>query len=549
MRSRLTLFAPAVAAFVTIATPIPSSAQCSGLAEIWGNDQIVSLVESDTQIGPGLSFFSHGPVTYALWNESGTTPPPHTAGSIRWVFTAGTLMHELGHNLSLRHGGPVITSDNLEVLFVTSDNGRLYKLNAQTGGVLASVDTRRPICPDDRVLATPAVQLYNYSDAAFKAAMVSERGMPDDVVYVITATGCGDHTQNRVIAYYASNLAPRWQFNPTGFYAMDSARDGCEIDYGSNILYCGTDPATPGQNTLWAIQALSGTLVWAHNAGSILNRPQLSGGAAPELYVASSDGTIQKRNPFDGSLIWALPNAGAQIVRNIWPEFRSPLPTRIYYTTTDGLLHGAMDNFPAPVPLWPPISPGGGILYTTAPAVAPGSNALFVGRSDGYLQQVSLDGAAGATALVGRPGTVYDPSLDVSSSSAPDIDRLMVSTTEGTVKRFCIPLGSTTAVTGSNPVAGSFLGQNAPNPFSAHTRIDYRLPYNARVEVDVYDLDGHRVRTLVRDQQADGPHEAAWNGLDDAGRSVGSGFYIYRLRAVGPDGRSFEEAKKVLVVR
>jgi hypothetical protein len=213
------------------------------------------------------------------------------------------------------------------------------------------------------------------------------------------------------------------------------------------------------------------------------------------------------------------------------------------------LLHGTLDNFPSPVPLWPPISPGAGLKYVSAPVVAPGLSKLYVGRSDGYLQQVSLGGALEDAKLAGTPGTLWDPSLDVTSPGAPDIDRLMVSTTEGSVKRYCIPWGTTTAVSDSRPVAESFLGQNAPNPFSAKTRIEYRLPYEARVEIDIYDVDGHRVRALVRDRQPAGAHQAEWSGLDDGGRLVASGAYFYRLRAEGARGRSFESSKKIQIVR
>lgn len=266
------------------------------------------------------------------------------------------------------------------------------------------------------------------------------------------------------------------------------------------------------------------------------------------LYLASSDGTIQKRDAAGGALLWAYPT-GALIVRNIWPEFRAPLPTRIYCTTTDGLLHGVMDNFPSPVPLWPPISPGAGLTYTSAPVVAPGAGQIYLARNDGRVQQVSIAGAPGPVQTAGTPGTVYDPSLDVGSPGTLDLDRLMVTTTEGSIRRYCIPWGSTTEVPSPPQVAESLVSQNAPNPFSSSTRIAYRLPYDARVAVDVYDVDGHRVRALAREPLPAGPHEVRWNGLDDAGRSVASGTYFYRVRATGTEGRSFERTKKVQVVR
>src|SRR5262249_44977809 len=146
-------------------------------------------------------------------NDTGTTPIVHQAGDFRWAFEAGTLMHEMGHNLQLCHYGPATLSTGPEVVFVTSDNGRLYKVDALTGVALGSVDTRRPCCPKDEILATPSVMLYQYANPLFQNAMMAERGHPDDLV--IVATHYGD-ASNRVIAYYASDLTLKWAFNVSG---------------------------------------------------------------------------------------------------------------------------------------------------------------------------------------------------------------------------------------------------------------------------------------------------------------------------------------------
>jgi flagellar hook assembly protein FlgD len=57
------------------------------------------------------------------------------------------------------------------------------------------------------------------------------------------------------------------------------------------------------------------------------------------------------------------------------------------------------------------------------------------------------------------------------------------------------------------------------------------------------------MRTLVDGSEAAGSHDASWDGLDDAGRSVEAGSYFYRMRAMGPSGQSLERSKKVQLVR
>jgi len=546
MKSRL--LRSLLVALTALALPIRAQGQqCSGMAEIMGNDMIVSLGPSDGE----LSFFTHGPTLYAVWNESGTVPVVHTGGRYKYAMAVGgTLLHELGHNLRLCHEGPTTdAASGNEVLFVTSDNGRLYKLDAKSGTVLASADTRRAICSDDQITATPSVQLYSKSNPQFQSAMQAERGHSDDLVFVTTHHGCGDGTGNQVIAYYGSDLTPKWIFNSDGSSSMDYAADGCEVDYTRNQVYLGTHEALAGQPTVWGLDVLAvsatARLKWSHNAGSLSNRPMINTG---ELYLVAGT-TIQRLDPTNGSVMWTLPT-GSAVVRNVWPEYRAPLPSRIFYTTADGSLHGTLENFPSPVPLWPPVSPPTGIKFSTMPALAKGTGTLYVGRDDGSIQQVSADtGTPQSSVPVARPGTLWDPVPESSTPTAQSDDRLNITTTEGSIRRYCIPPGGTTGVASAWSPSSLALAQSAPNPFSTDTRIDYRLPQAARVEIDVFAIDGRRVRRLVGEQQPAGMHDVAWDARDDAGQRVASGPYFYRLRVVDAAGRTQESSKKVQLVR
>jgi len=75
------------------------------------------------------------------------------------------------------------------------------------------------------------------------------------------------------------------------------------------------------------------------------------------------------------------------------------------------------------------------------------------------------------------------------------------------------------------------LHQNYPNPFNPSTRISYYLPRAVRVTLTVYDVRGALVRTLVDQPVGVGHHSLAWDGTDSNGTRVGSGVYLYRLRA------------------
>ena len=91
------------------------------------------------------------------------------------------------------------------------------------------------------------------------------------------------------------------------------------------------------------------------------------------------------------------------------------------------------------------------------------------------------------------------------------------------------------------PVRTASLGQNYPNPFNPTTRIEYRLPESTpgaktHVSVVVYDVRGAKVRELVNGEQSPGRHAVDWDGRNDAGETVGSGVYFYRMRASGFSG-------------
>jgi hypothetical protein len=79
----------------------------------------------------------------------------------------------------------------------------------------------------------------------------------------------------------------------------------------------------------------------------------------------------------------------------------------------------------------------------------------------------------------------------------------------------------------------SALAPNVPNPFNPSTEVRFRVASEGPVKVQIYNLRGRLVRTLVEETRAAGEHAVTWNGTDDAGRSVASGSYVVRM--IAPD--------------
>lgn len=86
--------------------------------------------------------------------------------------------------------------------------------------------------------------------------------------------------------------------------------------------------------------------------------------------------------------------------------------------------------------------------------------------------------------------------------------------------------------------------QNYPNPFNPTTTISFSTPASGNASLAIYNMKGQLVRTLMNQNVNAGSHNVVWNGLDDQGRSVSSGLYMYRLNINGES-----QQKKMLLMK
>jgi len=180
------------------------------------------------------------------------------------------------------------------------------------------------------------------------------------------------------------------------------------------------------------------------------------------------------------------------------------------------------------------------LVVTYYPGGAPGTVKRYLRRSGGSLEsdynpEAAVAEAAFRASLSGADVAVY---LGVPPGSgarmALDRDR------DGFKNRYELALGSdpadpssvpyVTAVQETPPAAFTArLGAARPNPFNPSTTIPYEVGRPARVRLQVFDVSGRRVRTLVDAVTLPGKYEARWDGRDASGRTVASGRYYYRL--------------------
>lgn len=89
------------------------------------------------------------------------------------------------------------------------------------------------------------------------------------------------------------------------------------------------------------------------------------------------------------------------------------------------------------------------------------------------------------------------------------------------------------------------LQQNYPNPFNPSTTIKYDLPEDAFVTIEIFNIIGQKVTTLInKEEKKAGVHSIVWKGRNSGGGSVSSGIYFYRISA-----NKFVKTKKMIYLK
>jgi hypothetical protein len=93
-------------------------------------------------------------------------------------------------------------------------------------------------------------------------------------------------------------------------------------------------------------------------------------------------------------------------------------------------------------------------------------------------------------------------------------------------------------------VGKNSLSQNYPNPFNPQTTIAFSVKERGPGSLKIYSVAGELVRTLANEEFGAGPHTKVWDGRDDAGQTVSSGVYFYRLVA-----KNFTQTRKMVALK
>lgn len=139
------------------------------------------------------------------------------------------------------------------------------------------------------------------------------------------------------------------------------------------------------------------------------------------------------------------------------------------------------------------------------------------------------EGVISLADLAGNPGVILEFWF-VSDSGTPEgfgvaIDEILVTGVPAT--------GVHDHGEGMSVPQGYRLHTPYPNPFNAQATVRYTLPRQAQLRIEIYNLRGQLVRTLVDGILPAGEHITSWNGTDSSGQMTASGLYLCRLQAEG----------------
>jgi hypothetical protein len=109
-----------------------------------------------------------------------------------------------------------------------------------------------------------------------------------------------------------------------------------------------------------------------------------------------------------------------------------------------------------------------------------------------------------------------------------------------------IPTSVNSSVSNGEPY-DIILYQNYPNPFNAVSTIKYSLPEASKVVLEIFNINGQVVKTLVNENQTAGMKSQKWDGTDSSNIKVSSGIYIYRIQIDGHNSKI--QSKKMVLIK
>lgn len=341
---------------------------------------------------------------------------------------------------------PAVLDSGEDTVFISSTGGLAqgYGLDSGSNGrpVLDwSRSVVRPSCTNDEG-GPLQVQLRRDSSTAFQARYGHDLVFTG-TRFVTSGGSCtGDASRdNQVWALNASDGATEWQLNSGSTDDLDVV-SGLGVDPARDTLYVTSDRTfSTLQDSVWALDVLTGSLDWAVSEGRIWVPPVVRDS---RLYVANLSGELKALDKGSGNGLWTLPNGGIPIVEALSAGHAAPYDDLIAVVDFLGQVGLVRDDGNAGVWEWSEVGLAPGVQATSVVLDDIGGH-VYAGGSDGRVYQIDiLTGQIGPTRTVSSSGETFLAIQDVSQGGTSPFSILTAGPDR--VARFCAPFASATAV-------------------------------------------------------------------------------------------------------
>jgi hypothetical protein len=173
-----------------------------------------------------------------------------------------------------------------------------------------------------------------------------------------------------------------------------------------------------------------------------------------------------------------------------------------------------------------PITLGNIIVGTLTGVIRTGNNTPIQGAVIQAGTSTATSNSSGVYSMQVATGT-YAVTCSATGYQTVTHENVVIMENQTTIHNFIMTVGINEEVL----ITRTALKGNYPNPFNPETTITFDTKGVQPVRIEIYNLKGQLIRTLVNEVKGNGHHTVVWNGRDEYGKAVASGIYQYRMQS------------------
>ncbi len=381
----------------------------------------------------------------------------------------------------------------------------------------------------------------NYGDGGWVYQVdVSYDYNNDDVLDVLASTGndgAGTGPQ-RIFCLDGTNGNVLWDFYEAGPKFSCIGISDINNDGTPDVIGGGSN-SSETEGIVWGIDGSNGSQLWEFTTGgssvwALAEVYDISGNGINDVVAGDFGGNYYGINSFNGSMEWNGSIGVGLIIRfeglndvngNGHPDIAIARSSQDNAIVIDGYTG---EN------IWlQPVADQPWVVDKIGDITDDGINDVVWGTLFGSNFGYFLDGANGNILSQTAIGSACDAIAGIPDIASDGSWEMVCGGRDGTV--ICISGGETASNSPNNTIPdpndiAELIG-NFPNPFNPETSIKFNLKKDSKVSLEVYNIKGQLIKTLIDEELSASSYNVVWDGKNNSGNHVSSGVYLYKLQA------------------